>query len=75
MAEKNSKRKIDLIPHVILVFALVSILLIIVNVSANLSEAGIFIDQGGSGVEMIDTATPLPTNNAPTPTIEPVQGA
>jgi hypothetical protein len=75
MAEKKINRKRNWMPTVILLFALVSIALIVVDVSVNLSETGIFVDPGDTVVETIAPIPPEPSLNVPTPTIEPVQGA
>jgi hypothetical protein len=73
---KNKKFLTDILPHIILVFALLSTILVIVHITQNLSMEGVFqSDQS----EIEPTSTPhdlaTPTFPLPTPTLPPIEDA
>lgn len=75
MAEKKSNRLKDILPHVILVFVLVSTVLILVDVAGNLISEN-FLQ--GEQPSIINTPSKTPGQDipvGPTPTLPPIQDA
>jgi hypothetical protein len=71
MAETKSIRVKNLLPNVILIFVLLSTVLILIDVSANL------IDEIDTQTEIVDTPAieTFPTPTGPLPTPEPIEDA
>lgn len=76
MAENKNKRITNLLPHIIMIFAVICTVLIITNIWQNLAVEGILQTEPTATAPIpTDGVQSSPTPLKPTPTLEPIRDA